>query len=340
MKISKYTFLWILFGAIIFISGVIIYDFLSDETASWNVYRNEVYGFTLKYPPGWEVWSQSDPERRSVTLGSTQIVFGSTETTDNKVTKVTLGIRRNKQPETVESFLKSASSKKVVLNRLSLVERFFKKEDTKITAAKLHNSWENERKEKWSAIIFYIPYGHLTLVLSTVGRVEENSLQLKVVEQIANTVEFFETAYVRAWDTVCAFPEFRSFELAIRKGEGATHIARSVLRAYINAVVLQNPERQKDVYLLPEEKVYIEDYIVKRLDVPDILYVGDIVKIPCALVEEATMKARQLTLRERGTLEEYSTRVPQFGIDQRIRDIIDTSATSSGLDMFLFEVGR
>jgi hypothetical protein len=345
MEIFKYKFLWAAILSVVFIAvGVMVYLLLQDETANWNVFRNEVYGFAFKYPKEWEVWSQrytGDKERRPIMPDSVNIVFGLPS-----YGKVSLIVRRNQQVETVEGIIESfqgGQGEKVILGRPSFIERLFNPEDGEdnvIIAVKFQNSWENEQKEKWSSRLFYIPHGNLTLVLSEVMQVN-SSARLKIIEQMVETVEFFETADVTAWDSICAFPEFRSFELAIRQGEGATHIARSVLKAYVNAVVLKNPEDKKDLYFLPEEKVYSEDYIIKRLTIPDLYYAGDIVKIPCILVEEAATKARQLTLRQRGTLKEYGEQVPGFETIQQIRNIINQTATSSGLPTpFLFEGGR
>lgn len=47
----------------------------ADETANWKKYRNEKYGFEVKYPPGWHVNSEF-PDVEIVSVQKTQYIQG------------------------------------------------------------------------------------------------------------------------------------------------------------------------------------------------------------------------------------------------------------------------
>ncbi|MDD5606606.1 MAG: hypothetical protein PHN37_01965 [Candidatus Pacebacteria bacterium] len=89
-------------------------------------------------------------------------------------------------------------------------------------------------------------------------------------------------------------PEIKIFQMQVQKGEGLTHLARRALIEYSSDIELNN-----------EQKIYIEDFIQKRLDQID-LYPGDIVSIPEDLIEQGINQALQLQEHELENLKQYS----------------------------------
>jgi hypothetical protein len=85
-------------------------------------------------------------------------------------------------------------------------------------------------------------------------------------------------------------------------GEGITHLARRALKEYLQ-------EKPQDFQVTPEHKVYIEDYIAKKLG-GGWLKLGEKLEISDNLIKEAIEKAGTLTPIQLENLTRYSQLVP------------------------------
>ncbi len=95
--------------------------------------------------------------------------------------------------------------------------------------------------------------------------------------------------------------ERENYKEVARKGDGLTHLARRALTSYME---------EEDVQLSPEERVYIEDYVQKRLAPEKTglrhLEVGEDVEISVDLIEEALQSAKQLSPIQTQNLGQYA----------------------------------
>ncbi len=94
--------------------------------------------------------------------------------------------------------------------------------------------------------------------------------------------------------------ERESYTMTAQKGEGLTHLARRALTSYME---------EEDIELSPEERIYMEDYIQKNLQVErggDSLEVEEEVEISIELLEEALEEVEQLTPSEIQNLTQYT----------------------------------
>lgn len=88
------------------------------------------------------------------------------------------------------------------------------------------------------------------------------------------------------------------------KGEGTTHLARRALRKYLQ-------ENKPNFELTPEHKIYIEDYLAKKINKP-MLKLGQEIEFSQDLIKEAIQKAETLTPEQLQNLEQYSQLVPSL----------------------------
>lgn len=95
-----------------------------------------------------------------------------------------------------------------------------------------------------------------------------------------------------------------SYKEFARKGDGLTHLARRALTSYME---------EENVQLSPEERIYIEDYVQKRLAPEKTglrhLEIGEEVEISMDLIEEAMQSAKQLTPTQTQNLSQYAVMV-------------------------------
>ncbi len=91
--------------------------------------------------------------------------------------------------------------------------------------------------------------------------------------------------------------QVKDVQMQVQKGEGLTHLARRALKDY-----------QSEEELSSEHKIYIEDYVQKRLDYSD-LHPGDTISISTELIQEAIDQALQLREHELENLKQYSNLV-------------------------------
>ncbi len=85
-----------------------------------------------------------------------------------------------------------------------------------------------------------------------------------------------------------------------QRGEGLTHLARRALTDYM---------QEEEIHLTSEERVYIEDYVQKRLPTQRAdrwLDLGEEVEISRNLIEEAVSQAEMLTPAQINNLSQYA----------------------------------
>lgn len=87
-----------------------------------------------------------------------------------------------------------------------------------------------------------------------------------------------------------------------QKGEGISHLARRALKEYLK----ENPQ---DFTLTPEHKVYIEDYLAKKMG-GRWLQLGEKMEFSQEMLNEAVQKAETLTPEQLQNLTQYSQLVP------------------------------
>jgi len=85
-------------------------------------------------------------------------------------------------------------------------------------------------------------------------------------------------------------------------GEGITHLARRVLKKYLQ----ENPQ---DFEVTPEHKIYIEDYLAKAKG-NGWLKPGENLEFSQSLIQEAISKAKDLTPAQLQNLTQFSQLVP------------------------------
>ncbi len=99
-------------------------------------------------------------------------------------------------------------------------------------------------------------------------------------------------------------PSKEVYKEKAEKGDGLTHLARRALTSYTE---------EEDLHLSSEERIYIEDYVQKRLAPEKTglrhLEVGEEVEISVDLIEEALQSVKQLNPTQIQNLSQYSAMV-------------------------------
>jgi hypothetical protein len=88
----------------------------------------------------------------------------------------------------------------------------------------------------------------------------------------------------------------------VKSGEGATHLARRALTDYVE----QNPQSAS---LTPEQRVYVEDYLQKKVAHTGALRSGERMQFSKEMIDEAIVKARGLNEAQIENLHQYAERV-------------------------------
>ncbi len=86
------------------------------------------------------------------------------------------------------------------------------------------------------------------------------------------------------------------------RGQGVTHLARQAVRQYTQA---------KAIALAPEQKVYAEDWLRRRVNI-QILYPQQQIPFPLTDVQHAVEKSQHLKKEELANLTQYARRVKEF----------------------------
>jgi len=87
-------------------------------------------------------------------------------------------------------------------------------------------------------------------------------------------------------------------------GEGITHLARKALKKYLK-------EHSQSFEVTPEHKIYIEDYIAKKIG-EKWLDLGEKLEISEDLIKEAIEESENLSPEQLKNLEQYSQLVPSL----------------------------
>jgi hypothetical protein len=141
-----------------------------------------------------------------------------------------------------------------------------------------------------------------SLLIDNSNQAIENTDNEKVPAILENgkTVqpEITEKTAVTSQETEQAFIETAA------KGEGRTHLARRALANYL--------EKNADSSLLPEQKIYIEDYLRKKAGGFGSLHIGSSVEFSKSLIQEAISKSKDLNQSQLNNLHKYAVRVPSL----------------------------
>ena len=89
-----------------------------------------------------------------------------------------------------------------------------------------------------------------------------------------------------------------------QNGEGITHLARRVLKEYLQG-------KPQDFEITPEHKIYLEDYLAKSMG-DRWLNLGEEVEFSETLIKEAIEKAKDLTPDQLQNLTQFSQLVPSL----------------------------
>jgi len=95
-----------------------------------------------------------------------------------------------------------------------------------------------------------------------------------------------------------------SFVETAGKSNGVTHLARTALANYLE----KNPDSQ----LTAEHKIYIEDYLRKKVGFTGRVFVGTSVEFSKNLIQEAIGKSKQLNDKQLKNLHKYAVMVPSL----------------------------
>lgn len=118
----------------------------------------------------------------------------------------------------------------------------------------------------------------------------DQNAEVKKQDQVSSTATSQETE--------------KSFIETAAKGDGTTKLARKALANYL--------EKNPDSALAPEHKIYIEDYLRKKVAHTGSVRVGTSVEFGKDLIQEAVTKAKTLNENQLKNLHKYAVRVPSL----------------------------
>ncbi|MFC1645089.1 hypothetical protein ACFL08_03610 [Patescibacteria group bacterium] len=130
---------------------------------------------------------------------------------------------------------------------------------------------------------------------------EEEAVEEEIVVEEEATEEVAEETTIDAQE-ISAIQTSQeteeSFIESAQAGEGTTHLARRALSNYL--------EKNPDSNLTQEHKVYIEDYLRKKVDFQDNMHIGTSVEFSKSLIQEAIASSEQLTDSQIQNLHKYA----------------------------------
>ncbi len=293
-----------------------------DDISNWKTYRNEEYGFEMKYPKIYvitkenknsidfvnkkekELWEQG---KIGSPIGNEISLNVYTIEDKNFIIWREKQLSQNKTKEKVEEIMKN------------------------MTKVKTDNyNWMNFSwyEEGWGEMSeFFLQKDNILIEVILSNYKKPNT----VFNQMLSTFKFIETDItikpdvLEIWEPICKEKKLEEFSTTVKKGEGYTHIARRMLENYFNILALKNfSTGQSHIFLTAEEKIYAEDYIRKRFDINN-FYTGATIKISCNIIEDAALKARLLTIKQKENLKSYSKNVENFHILELINQVIEES---------------
>lgn len=127
---------------------------------------------------------------------------------------------------------------------------------------------------------------------------EEKTAETKGTEEKIETEEEQVTSVATSKETEKSFIE------TAQKGEGVTHLARRALSDYL--------EKNADSELTAEHKIYIEDYLRKKVSFNQRVFVGTTVEFSKDLVKEAITESKKLDAAQLENLHKYAVLVPSL----------------------------
>ncbi len=95
-----------------------------------------------------------------------------------------------------------------------------------------------------------------------------------------------------------------SFIETAARGNGVTHLARTALANYL--------EKNPDSSLTAEHKIYIEDYLRKKVGFKGRVHVGTSVEFSKDLISQAITQSKKLNEAQLKNLHKYAVRVPSL----------------------------
>jgi len=127
---------------------------------------------------------------------------------------------------------------------------------------------------------------------------EEKTAETKGTEEKIETEEEQVTSVATSKETEKSFIE------TAQKGEGVTHLARRALSDYL--------EKNADSELTAEHKIYIEDYLRKKVSFNQRVLVGTTVEFSKDLIKEAITESKKLDAAQLENLHKYTVLVPSL----------------------------
>lgn len=124
----------------------------------------------------------------------------------------------------------------------------------------------------------------------------------KLIKEMAMTEEGEETIILETPEIILG--EEKNYLEVAEQREGITHLARKALKEYLS-------ENSQDFEVTPEHKIYIEDYITKKMG-GGWLELGEQLEISENLVKEAIEESENLSPEDLENLTQYSQLVPSL----------------------------
>ena len=130
---------------------------------------------------------------------------------------------------------------------------------------------------------------------------EEASPEETAAVDISNEEESTQEAKEQVASIATSQETETSFVETALRGDGVTHLARRAAANYL--------EKNPDSSLTKEHKIYIEDYLRKKVGRSQTLHPGDSIEFSKDMVREAVDQSKQLTEQQLQNLKKYSARV-------------------------------
>ncbi len=124
----------------------------------------------------------------------------------------------------------------------------------------------------------------------------------KLIKEMAITEEAEEEIILETPEIILA--EEKNYVEVAEKGEGITHLVRKALKEYLSG-------NSQDFEVTPEHKIYIEDYMAKKIG-DNWLSLGENLEISGNLLDEAITRSESLSPEQLENLTQYSQLVPSL----------------------------
>jgi hypothetical protein len=154
----------------------------------------------------------------------------------------------------------------------------------------------------------------IIVVIAILGYLGTRYLQPEIFQKLsAGIFSFLKTAEekqvpeemaLETPETEIPVQEEKNYLETAQTGEGITHLARRVLKKYLQ-------EKPQDFEVTAEHKIYIEDYLAKSMG-NGWLKLGENVEFSQSLIQEAIGKAKDLTPVQLQNLTQFSQLVPSI----------------------------